>query len=192
MASANPFDLFAVIDPPIWLVTAASGDRRAGLIATFINQASITPRYPRVVVGIARQHHTWELVEGSRCFTLHLLGPEQLELVWRFGLHTGKERDKFAGIPFVTTPLGNPRLTDALGWLDCRVETSLDTGDRSIYLAEVTEGGVEKAGPFLTLKRVLQQATPEQLQELKRQMDRDQAVDAAAIERWRAGLKGSV
>src|SRR3712207_6985322 len=65
-----------------------SGGRRGGLIATFVNQASITPRYPRVVVGLARQHHTWELVEAAGSFVLHLLGEEHLD--WRSEEHTSE------------------------------------------------------------------------------------------------------
>ena len=57
--------LFAWLGRELWLVTAQAGGRRGGLIATFVNQASIVPEMPRVLVGLARQHHTWELVEAS-------------------------------------------------------------------------------------------------------------------------------
>ena len=53
---------------------------------------------PRVVAGIARQHHTWELIEASNTFILHLLDEQQLDLVWRFGLRSGRDDDKFAGL----------------------------------------------------------------------------------------------
>ncbi len=54
--------LFARTDRELWLLTAAAGGRRGGLIATFVSQASIVPDLPRVVVGLAKQHHTWQLV----------------------------------------------------------------------------------------------------------------------------------
>ena len=81
----TPASLFARTDRQLWLLTAAAGGRRGGLIATFVGQASIVPDLPRVVVGIARQHHTHELVEASSAFALHLLGEEHLDRVWRFG-----------------------------------------------------------------------------------------------------------
>src|SRR5438045_1414450 len=90
--------LFAALDREVWLVTAAAGGRRGGLIATFVNQASIVPDLPRVVIGLARQHHTWELVEASGAFALHLLGEEHLDLVWRFGLPSGRIVDKLADL----------------------------------------------------------------------------------------------
>src|SRR4051794_28161309 len=79
-------ELLRRLDRELWLVTAGSGGRRGGLIATFVSQASIVPEMPRMIVGLAQQHHTRELVEASGAFALHLLGEDQVEWVWRFGL----------------------------------------------------------------------------------------------------------
>src|SRR5437764_15260882 len=114
--------LFACLDPPLWLVTAAADGRRGGLIATFVSEASIAPDLPRVLVGLARQHHTWELVEASGAFALHLLGEDRLDWVWRFGLQSGRSRDKFEGLEAGAAATGSPVLEGAVGWLDCRVE----------------------------------------------------------------------
>jgi len=176
--------VFARLDPALWLVTAASGSRRGGLIATFVNQASIVPAMPRVSIGLARHHFTWELIEASRTFGLHLLGEDHLDWVWRFGLRSGRVEDKMEGLK-LESRTGPPLLTDALAWLQCRVETSLDTGDRTIFLGEVLEGRVLMSAPVLTMKRLLKLAPAEKLQELKDSLARDAAVDAAAIHAWR-------
>ena len=83
--------LFAQTDRELWLVTAAAGPRRSGFISTSVNQASIVPDLPRVSLGVARQHYTWELIEASQAFALHLLGEEHLEWVWRFGLRLSSD-----------------------------------------------------------------------------------------------------
>src|SRR5580693_5111141 len=62
------------LDRELWVVTAADGDQKGGLIATFVSLASIAPALPRVLVGISRRHRTWELIESSGAFVLHLLG----------------------------------------------------------------------------------------------------------------------
>lgn len=177
------------IDREVWLLTSRSGGVRAGLIATFVSQASIVPELPRVVVGLARQHHTWQAVETSRAFVLHLLAEDQLDLVWRFGLQSGRDVDKWAGLSCDDTGSGGPRLAGAVAWLDCRVEAVLETGDRSVYLAEVRDGRVERAGAPLTMRRVVEQAPAEQLAELREGLRRDAAVDAAAIRTWRAARR---
>jgi flavin reductase (DIM6/NTAB) family NADH-FMN oxidoreductase RutF len=177
--------VFAQLDPGLWLASAAAGERRGGLIATFVGQASLVIDLPRVLLGLAKQHHTWELVEASNAFALHLLGEEHLEWVWRFGLQSAREADKFAGLTVQTAASGSPLLTDALAWLDCRVEARLDTGDRTVYLAEVVQAWLNRPARPLTLKRLLQLASPPQLRELKELIARDSVVDAAAIHTWR-------
>src|SRR5690242_1935253 len=88
---------FQRLDREVWVVTARAGSRRGALIATFVSQASLAPTYPRVIVGLARQHHTWELVEESGAFALHLIGEEHIKWVWQLGMTSGRGIDKLAG-----------------------------------------------------------------------------------------------
>ena len=172
--------IIRLLDREIWLITAEHVQRRAGLIATFVCDASIVPEAPRMLVGIAKQHHTWGLIEASRAFTLHLLDESQLDLVWRFGLQSGHKVDKFAGLEAIT---------GTVAWLDCRVEASADSGDRTIYLAAVTDSRLEKQMKPLTTTRLLELAPPERLRELREGLQRDAAIDAAAINKWRQKQK---
>jgi len=182
--------LFAWLDRELWLVTAAAGGRRGGLIATFVNEASIVAELPRMLVGLAKQHYTHELVEASGAFALHLLGEDQLEWVWRFGLQSGRSADKFADLDVETAATGSPLLKNAVGWLDCRVEERLDGGDRTVYLAEVVQTQVTHFSQPLTLQRLLQLAPPDRLRELKRQRHADADLDAAAVRAWRQARRG--
>jgi flavin reductase (DIM6/NTAB) family NADH-FMN oxidoreductase RutF len=182
--------VFAQLDRELWLLTAAAGGLRGGLIATFVGQASIVPEMPRVLVGLARQHHTWGLVEAAGAFALHLLTEEQLDLIWRFGLASGRDGDKLAGLPVRAGATGAPLLTDAPALLECRVEARWDSGDRTVYLAEVVEGAAAKPGPVLTLRRAVELAPPERRRQLKEGLVRDAQIDAAAIRQWRAQRRG--
>lgn len=185
--------IFAQLDREIWLVTARDGARRGGLIATFVNQASIVPELPRVVVGIAKHHHTWELIEASGAFALHLLGEDQLDLVWRLGLGSGRDHDKLAGLAVRAGTTGSPLLSDVLAWLDCRVEAKLDTGDRTLYLAEVVQAECVRTQQPLTTRRLVGRVPPEHLTRLQDALAHDSALDAAAIIAWRgASLEAEV
>jgi flavin reductase (DIM6/NTAB) family NADH-FMN oxidoreductase RutF len=177
--------LFAWLNREVWLVTAQAGSARSGLIATFVSQASIVADLPRVVVALARQHFTWELVEASGAFALHLLAEDNLDWVWRFGLDSGRQRDKFEGLTVRTSPAGSPVLEDAIGWLDCQVEARLDGGDRTLYLAEVRQGSVTHFAPPLTSRRLMELAPPHLLSQIKRQRNQDSQADADAIRAWR-------
>ncbi|MCG6895888.1 MAG: flavin reductase family protein [Thiocapsa sp.] len=178
-------EIFHLYDPPLWLVTARAGARRGGFVATSATRASIVPDLPRMLVAVAKHHHTWELIESSGGFALHLLCADDLASVWRFGLVSGHQVDKLADLSLPATPNGAPLLTSALCWLDCRVEDRLDTGDRTAYLAAVTGGEVLRRGPPLTVAGVLHHAPEARRAELKRLYAEDQTTDRAAILAWR-------
>jgi flavin reductase (DIM6/NTAB) family NADH-FMN oxidoreductase RutF len=181
-------DMLARTDRELWLVTARANERRGGLIATFFSSASLPAELPRVLIAVAKQHHTWQLIEASRAFGLHTIARRHLEWVWRFGLQSGRDFDKLDGLTIETAITGMPLLSDACGWLDCRVEATLDTGDRTAYLAEVVEARCKTDEPPLTTKTLLEIAPPERLAQLREQMRRDSEIDAAAIQQWRAGV----
>src|SRR5438552_19066913 len=90
--------LLARVDRELWLIIAATAERRGGLIATFVSNASIVPESPRLLIGLAKQHHTHQLIEASGVFAAHLLGEQHLDWVYRFGLESGRDTDKLAGL----------------------------------------------------------------------------------------------
>jgi flavin reductase (DIM6/NTAB) family NADH-FMN oxidoreductase RutF len=182
--------LFACLDREVWLVTARAGERRGGLIATFVSQASLPPDLPRVLIGLARQHHTWELIEKSGRFALHLLCEANLELVWRFGLRSGRDGDKFDGLQITDSDGGCPLVGGTVGWMDCRVEAKAETGDRTVFVAEVIEGRVTNFAPPLTAKRLMELAPSPMLAEMQRLRHHDSHRDAEAILAWRERRDG--
>jgi flavin reductase (DIM6/NTAB) family NADH-FMN oxidoreductase RutF len=177
--------LFDHIDREVWIVTAAHGGQRGGLVATFVNPASIVPDMPRVLVGIAKTHETYALIEGSAAFALHLVDESQLDLVWRFGLQSSRDVDKFANLNIETAATGSPLLCNALAWLDCRVEGRMDIGDRMVYLAQVVDANLLRDQSPLSLRRLIEIAPSDKLSTLRTQMAADAARDAEAITRWR-------
>jgi flavin reductase (DIM6/NTAB) family NADH-FMN oxidoreductase RutF len=138
-----------------------------------------------MAVGLAKQHHTCGLVAKAGRFAMHLLWPDQLDLVWRFALASGRDLDKFAGLDVRESPLGNPLIPQALAWLDCRVETRLDTGDRILFLAEVCAGETRGNSIPLTVNRLYYEAPEDKRRELASLYQHDSGVDADAIRAWR-------
>jgi flavin reductase (DIM6/NTAB) family NADH-FMN oxidoreductase RutF len=177
--------IFDQLDRELWLITARDGARSSGLIASYVSRVSLVPSLPRVTIALAQHHFTREIIETSGTFCMHLISEDQLDWVWRFGLPSGRDVDKLRGLATSAGESGSPILAGAIGWLDCRVEARLDTGDRTIYLAEVLDTRMERPEPPLTIKRLLQLAPPEKLQALKSAIDRDIDRDRAAILDWR-------
>lgn len=183
-------EVFHLYDPPLWLVTARDGAHRGGFIATAVTRASIVSDLPRMLLAVAKHHYTWGLIEASGVFALHLLAADDWRSVRRFGLASGHRIDKFGGLSFTETPNGAPVVPGAISWLDCRVEARLDTGDRTAYLAEVTNGKVLRQGPLLTVASLLRDAPEADRTELKRLYTLDQTIDREAILAWRRARGG--
>src|SRR5947209_5292564 len=98
------------LDRAVWIITSSHGDAIGGLVATFVSEASLVPAMPRLAVGIARHHYTWELITQSRVFAAHLVDEAHCDLLWSFGLGSGRERNKFAGAQWRRGVSGSPVL----------------------------------------------------------------------------------
>lgn len=173
------------LDREVWLITVRAGERCSGLIATFVSSASLVPTLPRVTVGLAKHHFTHELIQASNAFCMHLIDEERLDWVWRFGNQSGREVDKLSGLETRTSAGGSPILVGALAWLDCRVESQMDTGDRTVFLAEVLDARLERSATPLTFNRLMKMAPADQLRQMKIAVERDIDSDCAAILKWR-------
>ncbi len=172
----------------LWIVTAETGGRRGGLVATWVASASIDREHPTVLIGIAPNHFTCELIDGSGRFGLHLLSREQLDLVWNFAIGSGRERDKLAGLETFLAETGSPLLRDCVAWLDCRVFTAERTGDRVFYWADVVAGEVLSQETPLTDADLMELASPEQRRMLRANRDEDVALQRPAQQAWRREL----
>ena len=174
-----------LFDPVLLAITSQAEGDRGGLIATFVSNASIVPDFPRLMVGIARQHHTWSLIENSNSCAVHLLGRHQLDWVWELGTGTGKQIDKLADFELTRWVTGAPILSEAIAAFDCLVEARFDTGDRTIYLLEVLEARKMKDESVMRFSDLWKMADQEQRSLLNRLLQQDQQLDRAAICRWR-------
>ena len=183
--------LFAWLDREVWVVTSHADGQFGGLVATSVTPVGIVTEMPRVSVVLSRLHRTWEMVCASGVFALHLLGESNLELVWRFGLQSARTADKFAGLETKTEATGCPLLSETVGWLECKVESQQDIGDRTIFVAQVLQGEVTRFAPPLTTSRLLELAPSSKLTEMQRQRHHDAFHDGQALRQWRGQDAGN-
>jgi flavin reductase (DIM6/NTAB) family NADH-FMN oxidoreductase RutF len=173
------------VNREVWIVTAAAGEQRGGLAATWVSQASIDVARPTVAIAIAVNHFTRELIDASQAFALHLIDEGQVDLVWRFAIGSGRDRDKLAGIESTTRATGSPVLGGVQAWLDCRVHDRYDGGDRIYYWADVLEGRVERAGDPLCEHELFALASGEHKAALKAGLLADVEIQRPLYDDWR-------
>jgi flavin reductase len=130
--------MFSLTDHEIYVVTARHAERTNGQIATWILPGTLVPDRPRLVAVLSPMNFTHGLITASGIFAVSMLAHDQHALVPHFGLHSGRHRDKLAGIDTVDTPSGIPVIAGSCGWAECVIRQEIDGGDRFIYLADVT------------------------------------------------------
>ncbi|RST15903.1 flavin reductase [Streptomyces sp. WAC05374] len=126
-----------LLNYPMYVVTAASGDERAGCLVGFASQCSIDP--PRFAVWLSTANRTYRVARHSTHLAVHLLDRGQGDLARLFGGATGDETDKFARVPWRPHEGGVPVLTDARAWFVGRVLDRIDGGDHRGFLLDPLE-----------------------------------------------------
>ena len=183
-------DVFRLVDRDAWVVTAAHAGHRGGLIATWVFQASIDPENPVLVAGIAPNHYTRELIDGSGAFAAHLIAENQLDVAWEFANHSGRAHDKFAHIAAQPGETGSTILEDCIAYVEARVIAQYDAGDRIFYWADVVAGRKLKDGASLTEQRLMSSANPEQQRQALSGRNHDIAIGRPLRRQWIGKAQG--
>jgi flavin reductase (DIM6/NTAB) family NADH-FMN oxidoreductase RutF len=101
-------DVVARLDPPLLVVTAASGSEQAGCVVGFHAQCSIEP--PRFAVWLSKANRTYRVALFSTHLAVHVLDAGDHALAELFGGTTGDGTDKFARCEWTPGPGGVPIL----------------------------------------------------------------------------------
>ena len=136
-------------------------------------QSALDRGAPKVCTSLNSGHFTTHLIGQSGAFGLHLLRADQTDLAWRFGLRSGRDTDKFAGLEMTLGVTGSPILTDCLAALECRVLHKTHIGDRVYSWSEIVAGRFSPRVHPLSEHALLATATPDQQVLLRSQMQRD-------------------
>jgi len=107
-----------------------------------------------------------------------------MDWIERFGAQSGRDVDKFADLDMTLSPNGNPILSNALGWLECSVETSMNTGDRTVYLGQIIDGRLMSEEPPLSVKYLYDHAPTDLIALLNGRYSKDAVIDLINIQQW--------
>ena len=65
------------------------------------------------------------------------MAKEQTNLIAKLGRKSGRDSDKFRNLKYDLDDRGIPFLTEAIGYIQCKVLHSTDSGDHEIFVCEV-------------------------------------------------------
>jgi 3-hydroxy-9,10-secoandrosta-1,3,5(10)-triene-9,17-dione monooxygenase reductase component len=125
----------------VTVVTGQAAGGPVGLAANAFASVSLDP--PLVLVCLARTSNSWPKIRDSGAFAVNVLSERQEEVSRRFGDRGG---DRFAGLGWKPGDTGSPVFSDALAFVECRIEAEYAGGDHVIVVGRVVDLGVIQEG----------------------------------------------
>jgi flavin reductase (DIM6/NTAB) family NADH-FMN oxidoreductase RutF len=126
------------------------------MAAHWLMQISFQPRM--VALSLENDARTLANIRGTRVFSVNVMGDDSRDLIASFLQPANPAKvigrtggipgviDKLAGVPHKTMAAGCPILKAALAWFECEVEGGLPTGDHTLIIARITDGGQINTG----------------------------------------------
>ena len=114
-------------------VTALVDGEPCGMIVGSFTSVSLDP--PLVAYLPAKDSSSYARIRQAERFCVNVLSVNQGELCRAFAAKGAA--DKFAGVDWSLSELGSPRLAEAVAWIECATERTLDGGDHDIVLGKV-------------------------------------------------------
>ncbi len=145
-------DALRLLTNGLYVLTTCLEDTIHSATVAWVSQVSTQP--PLVLVALRRNSHLAHAVRKAHRFSLNVLSADQEALAAQFFAYQTAPAATANLSGFAVRPgVGHcPLLTDALGWLECRLADEPATpGDHALILGEVTGAGVRRQGQPLTL-----------------------------------------
>jgi flavin reductase (DIM6/NTAB) family NADH-FMN oxidoreductase RutF len=130
-------ELLGAVDYPMYIVTVAAGDERAGCLVGFTTQCSIDP--PRFLACLSEKNRTFRVAQRSDMLVVHLVPDTEAGLARLFGSETGDDADKFARCEWSPGPGGAPVLAACRNWFAGRVVDRWPAGDHWAFVLDAVE-----------------------------------------------------
>lgn len=129
----------------VCVVAAFHEDRPVGMAIGSFFSISLDP--PLVGFCAAKGSSTWPKLRDASKFCINILADDQEEVSRMFA---SKAADKFMGIGWDHSPLGSPRISGALAWVDCELSVVHEAGDHDIAVGLVHDLQVAREdGPLV-------------------------------------------
>ncbi|MGW4755514.1 flavin reductase family protein [Streptomyces chartreusis] len=132
----------------VTVITSGSTERTTGLTVNSFTSVSLDP----ALILVCIHHDSGELpvLRRTGAFAVNILAADQEELCRSFASRHTRHSAKADTRPGIT---GVPVLSDALAYLECRIEREVDAGDHVIVIGEVVDLAVQREEGPLTFFR---------------------------------------
>lgn len=142
------YSVFTKLSYGVYAVTVWDNGRPTGCIANSVMQITSSPA--TVAVSMNHDNYTNNCIRQSGKFAVSVLAEDtDPSVIGALGFFSGKDTDKFEKAGY---ELKNymPVVSGACGYLVCNVIQKMETDTHTVFLGEVTSGGVLTQGKPMT------------------------------------------
>jgi flavin reductase (DIM6/NTAB) family NADH-FMN oxidoreductase RutF len=136
---SNENNVFYWLPCAVVFVSTAHEERRDIMTATAM---FVSEKEPLLMISVAKDHLTEQLINQSGKFTLVIAGEDQRKLAVQAGSFKGEATDKFEkfSIPTLKEQPGNAMVPEgAAAWMACNVEGSQDIKGYRLFIGRVVD-----------------------------------------------------
>lgn len=162
-------------DNKVFIATAISGEVKVGFVITWVSEASLNRKKPKIIMVVSKFNQSLPIMEKSRKVLLNLLSYSQIREFCVFGLKSSREINKYESFEFETTSYGI-KLNNSAGYIACTIDNIFETPDRKILYCTVRMEE-ETQLPIMILSEVLANLDKETLKSLSHKFEEDSLRD---------------
>lgn len=123
----------------ITVITTLIDGELVGFTCQSFYSVSMSP--PLVSFSVMCSSGSYPKIRKAGRFAVNIMSEEQEEISNQF---SRRGTDKWHGVKWRKSPLGNPVIVDSLHWLDCEIHAEHTAGDHMIVIGEVKALNLEE------------------------------------------------
>ncbi len=145
----------------LYVVTSNDGSKDNGLIVNTVTQVTNTPN--RVAVTINKLNHSCGVIEKTGKLNISTLSQDApFSIFERFGFHSGRDTDKFAGFDYTQRAANGLLFLDkyANAFICCKVINQVDLGTHVMFICDVVQCANLNSAETMTYTYYMQNVKP--------------------------------
>ncbi|MCK6440807.1 MAG: flavin reductase family protein [Planctomycetes bacterium] len=155
MSDASGIDVLGRTPSGLFIVTHAGERQNHGFLASWVMQCGFHP--PTITIAIKQDRPILRDLKPGKILCVNLLGKDDTgkKLMGAFARGFGIGEDAFAGQAMAESPNKGRYLTDALGYMECKMTRLLEPStEHNLVVAQVTGGNMLGDGePWVHIRK---------------------------------------
>ncbi|MBX2874309.1 MAG: flavin reductase family protein [Saprospiraceae bacterium] len=127
----------------VTVITTQLGDDKFGFTANSYTSVSLEP--PLILFCLHKDSKGCPIFLKNGAFAVNILADDQIEVSNGFANRELTAAERFQLVSHQAGATGSPIIDGAMGYLDCQLSSSLESGDHVIFIGEVIDMGQRPA-----------------------------------------------